>query len=426
MTRVIEQDWSSDDADVPALVRMRHYTTWTVVGIVAAYVLLVAGGSRSPWSLGATLGVGALVCWQCWYWEQGAPKALAAGTLVASYAQLWVVLGAHGSPIGGVAFTLSVGLVVTTPPFTHWVWTALATGLAILPALVFGADGGDGAHGGPGGPGGPGGHVAGVVAMMAASVALFRVNRFGFGLFLEIDQARRATAELAVMRERYRFAADLHDIQGQALHVSRLKLRLADELLDRDPAAARTQLREAEQLVVDAIAETRRLAYGQRTVTLAGELTNSESLIRAAGISFAVAGAAPVGHRLDDLFALVVREATTNLLRHAQAEHVAIRLGPDSVRIVNDGAEEATRVLSGLARLGERFAAAGGVLVTSREGRTFTTWARGSMDAAGPDLGADAMAVPSSPGVADVPVPVLAPVPSVVAEPASERRGPRA
>jgi two-component system, NarL family, sensor histidine kinase DesK len=394
VTPVVQQDWSGSDADVPALVRMRRYTTWTVVGIVAAYALLVAGGSHSPWSLGATLGIGALVCWQCFYWEQGAPKALAAVTLVASYALLWVVLGTHGNPIGGVAFSLSVGLVATTPPFTRWPWIALAIGFAILPALVFGADGG---------------HIAGVVAMMASSVALFRANRFGFGLFLDIDQARRATAELAVMRERYRFAADLPDIQGQALHVSRLKLRLADELLDGDPAAARTHLREAEQLIVDAIAETRRLAYGQRTVTLAGELTNSESLIRAAGISFEVAGAAPVGHRLDDLFALVVREATTNLLRHAQAEHVAIALGPDSVRIVNDGAEEATRPLSGLARLGERFAAAGGVLVTSREGRTFATWARGSVDAVVPDEGA-----------ADV-----AMLPFIEAAAASEQRGPR-
>lgn len=182
----------------------------------------------------------------------------------------------------------------------------------------------------------------------------------------------------------YRFAADLHDIQGQALHVSRLKLRLADKLLAEDPAVARTHLREAEQLIADAIAETRRLAYGQRTLTFAGELANSESLIRAAGILFEVTGAAPAGHRLDELFGLVVREATTNLLRHAQAEHVAITLRPDSVRIVNDGAEEATRTLSGLARLGERFAAAGGVLVTAQEGRTFTTWARDAASDAAP------------------------------------------
>jgi len=74
----------------------------------------------------------------------------------------------------------------------------------------------------------------------------------------------------------------------------------------------------------------------------------------------------------------VVREATTNLLRHAQAEHVRVEMGPDSVRITNDGATDATQELRGLARLGERFAALGGTLETSRAGRTFVTSARGS------------------------------------------------
>ncbi|WP_194923324.1 sensor histidine kinase [Catenulispora pinisilvae] len=365
MTPEIQGKWPDSDADVPALARMRSYTTWTMVFVVAAYVFLVAGGSHSPWILAATLGVGALVCWQCRYWEHGAPRALTAVAVGASYALFCVVVGTHINPIGGVAFALSIGLVVTAPPFSQWPWTLLAVALAVLPALVLGADCG---------------YVAGVVVMMTASVALFRGNRFGFGLFLEVNQARQATAELAVMRERYRFAADLHDIQGQALHVSRLKLRLADKLLDGDPALARIQVREAEQLIADAIAETRRLAYGQRTLTFAGELANSESLIRAAGIVLTLDGTVPPGHRLDELFGLVVREATTNLLRHAHAEHVAIIVGADSVQIVNDGVTEGTRALSGLARLGERFAAAGGTLTTSRDGQTFTTSARDTAD----------------------------------------------
>ena len=180
------------------------------------------------------------------------------------------------------------------------------------------------------------------------------------------------------MRERYRFAADLHDIQGQALHVSRLKLQLADKLLDRDPALARTHVREAEQLIAETIAETRSLAYGERGVDpgrRAGEL-------RVAGSRRGYRAGRP-GPRPDRAPArravrTVVREATTNLLRHAQAEHVLVELGPDSVRIVNDGATDTTQELSGLARLGERFAALGGTLETSQTGTTFATSARGA------------------------------------------------
>jgi two-component system sensor histidine kinase DesK len=217
--------------------------------------------------------------------------------------------------------------------------------------------------------------LVGVAVMAAIAVAVVRGNSCAFGLYLEIDHARRDTAELAVMRERYRFAADLHDIQGQALHVSRLKLQLADKLLDRDPELARTHVREAEQLIAETIAETRGLAYGERSVTLAGELANSQSLVLAAGIELEVRGKAPMGHPLDELFALVVRETTTNLLRHAHADHVVVDLGPDSVRIVNDGVTEKTQALSGLARLGGRFAAVGGTLETRRDGATFTTTA---------------------------------------------------
>jgi len=360
----INQVWSPADVGAPALARMRRYTTWVLVGVVAAYVGLIgmAHGKSSTAVLVVSLTVGALVCWQCVYWEHGARPAVTGTVLLSSYALSWVVAITHRTPEEAVSFSLAAALATSTPPFLRWRWSALAVALAVLPEAVAGDR--------------PA--MVGVAIMMVAAIALFRGNRFGFGLYLEIDQARRATADLAVMRERYRFAADLHDIQGQALHVSRLKLQLADKLLDGDPALARTHLREAEQLIAETIAETRSLAYGERGVTLAGELANSESLIRAAGIGLEVRGRAPVGHRFEELFALVVREATTNLLRHAQAEHVRVEVGPDSVRITNDGATDATQELRGLARLGERFAALGGTLETSRAGTTFVTSARGS------------------------------------------------
>ncbi|GAA1960223.1 sensor histidine kinase [Catenulispora subtropica] len=359
MTPDIPQDWSATDLTVPALARMRRYTTWTLVGVVAAYVCLIGASQPKPSAFPATASLiaGALVCWQCAHWEEGARPAVAGSALVASYAVAWAIAITHRNPMEGIAFCLSAALVTSVPPLARWRWSVLAMALAVLPVAVLG----------------DAKAVVGVAAMMAAAIGLFRGNRFGFGLYLEIDQARRATADLAVMRERYRFATDLHDIQGQALHVSRLKLQLADKLLDKDPALARAHVREAEQLITETIAETRRLAYGERGVTLAGELANSESLVRAAGIELDVKGRAPVGHPLDDLFALVVREATTNLLRHAHAEHVLVEWGPDSVRIVNDGVRDGMQGLSGLARLGERFAARGGILKTSCADGTFVT-----------------------------------------------------
>ena len=360
MTRDIDEAWSELDAGSPALVRMRRYTTWLMVSVVAFYLCLISmAQSRSVPALAASLVVGALVCWQCVHWEKGARPAIAVPALIASYALLWVIAVSHHSPMDAVAFYISAALATSVPPFTRWRWTGLAIALAVVPVAAF-----DDTKA-----------LAGVAVMAATAIAVVRGNSWGFGLYLEIDRARRDTAELAVMRERYRFAADLHDIQGQALHVSRLKLQLADKLLDRDPELARTHVREAEQLIAETIAETRELAYGERSVTLAGELANSQSLVLAAGIELEVRGKAPTAHPLDELFALMVRETTTNLLRHAHAAHVVVDLGPDSVRIVNDGVTEKTQALSGLARLGGRFAAVGGTLETRREGTTFTTMA---------------------------------------------------
>ena len=74
-----------------------------------------------------------------------------------------------------------------------------------------------------------------------------------------------------------------------------------------------------------------------------------------------------------ELFGLVVRETTTNILRHAQPTEVRVELAPGRLRIENDGSPASGRPLSGLARLAERFEAEGGALRTTRDGDRFVT-----------------------------------------------------
>jgi len=217
-------------------------------------------------------------------------------------------------------------------------------------------------------------YLTAAVAGWLGTLLAFGLNRYGFNLYLEIDAARRVSAELAVAEERYRFAADLHDIQGHTLHVIRLKTQLADKLLDRDPVSAHAQLQEAQELIAQTLAETRSLAFGDRHIAFASELANAEALLVAAGIDWTVSGSLPRGAH-DELFGLVMREATTNILRHAQATTVAVTLEPGRISIVNDGSARTGRTLSGLARLAERFEAVGGTLRTTTLDGTFTTTA---------------------------------------------------
>jgi len=204
------------------------------------------------------------------------------------------------------------------------------------------------------------------------------------GLLAELEQAREREAEMAVMRERVRFAGDLHDIQGHTLHVVKLKVTLAEKLLRGDIARAEQELEEVRALVGDTIARTRELAYAQRRLNLSAELENARNLFEAAGIGVHIEreADAPAG----ELLGQVLREATTNILRHAQAEQVWITLTGAGITVVNDGAPEAPApVLGGLAALRDRVADDGGELVAEqRDGlfRTAATFPRRSSGAA--------------------------------------------
>ncbi|WSA42139.1 histidine kinase [Streptomyces sp. NBC_01808] len=199
-----------------------------------------------------------------------------------------------------------------------------------------------------------------------------------------LDRARRLEAEVAVKDERLRFAADLHDIQGHHLQVIALKSELAARLAERDPARAAAEMRDVRQLAADALHDTRAVVHGYRSTTLDDEIANATRVLAAADIdarmtldpaAVAAGRAAPARH----LLGLVVREATTNVLRHSSARRAEVdyRLagGLARLRFSNDGASEPSAASrpsgSGLPGLAERLRAAGGELTWARDGDRF-------------------------------------------------------
>ncbi|MFI9531093.1 sensor histidine kinase [Micromonospora rosaria] len=195
-----------------------------------------------------------------------------------------------------------------------------------------------------------------------------------FDLIRELEQTREREAELAVMRERVRFASDLHDIQGHTLHVVKLKIALAQRLLDRDTARAQKELRETYALVSDTIAQTKELAYAQRRLNLTAEVENAKNLFEAAGIRVRVTREAEADARSSELLGQVLRETTTNILRHAQATQVQITLTGAGITIVNDGVTAGTLPeLRGLAALRQRVTGDGGELIVEQSDERFLT-----------------------------------------------------
>ncbi|GAA3790085.1 sensor histidine kinase [Amycolatopsis tucumanensis] len=210
-------------------------------------------------------------------------------------------------------------------------------------------------------------------ATLVSTAFMFASQRF-FDLIAELEQSRERDADLAVTRERVRFASDLHDIQGHTLHVVKLKVALAEKLLDREPDRAREELREVHDLVGDTIVQTRELAYAQRRLNLSAELENAKNLFEAAGIHVRVTRESEMDATAGELLGQVLRETTTNILRHAEARQVGITLTRRGIAIVNDGAPDTGPLeLGGLAVLRQRLAEHGAELEVSHSGGRFRT-----------------------------------------------------
>lgn len=172
------------------------------------------------------------------------------------------------------------------------------------------------------------------------------------------DEAQR----LAVVAERERIGRDLHDLLGHTLSVITLKAELASKLAGREPERSLAEIRDVERISREALAEVRRAVLGYGGSTLADELRHARTALESAGATLDC-DIAPVQLTFAEEQALVfaIREAVTNVIRHANARRCAIRLTTTGaqvrVEIQDDGkggsATEGTGLLGMRARVGE-------------------------------------------------------------------------
>ncbi|MGE0464345.1 MAG: sensor histidine kinase [Vicinamibacterales bacterium] len=188
-----------------------------------------------------------------------------------------------------------------------------------------------------------------------------------------LRMAQDEIARLAALEERDRIAADLHDLLGQSLSVITLKADLAAKLIDRDPARAAVEVADAARVSRQALADVRQAVQGFRTATMAGELSRARSVLLPAGVDLHVDAAAVTRIAADALsreaehaLALALREAVTNVVRHARARRCTISVAREgtAVRLVvqDDGVGGDVTAGSGLTGMKRRIEDAGGSL----------------------------------------------------------------
>ncbi|WP_024756859.1 sensor histidine kinase [Streptomyces exfoliatus] len=222
----------------------------------------------------------------------------------------------------------------------------------------------------------------------------------------ELERSRDVQARLAVAEERLRFGRDLHDILGRNLSVIALKSELAVQLARRERPEAVDQMIEVQRIARESQREVRDVVRGYREADLRVELEGARGVLDAAGIDCDVDTTGPVlPDDVQSALGWVVRETTTNVLRHGDARRCAIAVreeeGAVLLTVENDGAGSPSGggvgvggrpgggigrgpgggigdgPGSGLAGLRERLAAVGGSLEAGPgDGGTFLVTAR--------------------------------------------------
>ena len=283
------------------------------------------------------------------------PGWLKFGILVTEVLVTFLPLLAVGASWPGMAGFLAASVLLVVPGRTAWSLVGAIMAGLFAAALTVGLGVGTAAYL--------------TIASLAVGLTLLGVSRLG-SMVRHADSRQTEVAQLAVVRERMRFARDLHDLLGASLSAITLRAELTKRLMRSDPATASTELGNVVDIARQAAAEVRQMADGYRNISLAREVAAAASLLASAGVAAQVemnCGILP--DKIDRVLAMTLRELITNVLRHSSARNCWIALGQDdgyvTLSVANDGVARsavAHRERGGLENLAARLDTVGGTL----------------------------------------------------------------
>lgn len=190
--------------------------------------------------------------------------------------------------------------------------------------------------------------------------------------------SQKEVERLAQIAERERIARDLHDLLGHTLSVITLKSELAARLVSRDPARAEEEMREVERISREALREVRSAISGYRSEGLSAELARARLAMESSGVRLdLVVDPVALDPVQETVLALALREAVTNVARHAKAKtcHISIEATDEAVRLEvrDDGRGAQGSEGMGLSAMRERVEGMGGEMERKIDGGTVLT-----------------------------------------------------
>ena len=202
-----------------------------------------------------------------------------------------------------------------------------------------------------------------VVLVGTLNIQYSEERRAARRLRLAYDEVER----LAKVAERERIARDLHDVLGHTLSLIVLKSELASKLVERDLAGAAVEIRDVERIARGSLAELRAAVAGYRSAGIAAEIEHAREVFATAGVELQCdAAELHVPPQYEGVLSLAIREAVTNVVRHAHARAVHLRLTSDGgvlrLEVRDDGRGTNAPEGAGLRGMRERVEALGGML----------------------------------------------------------------
>lgn len=183
----------------------------------------------------------------------------------------------------------------------------------------------------------------------------------------KLGLAHEQIAHLSRLAERERIARDLHDVLGHTLSVVVLKSELAGKVMEGDPERARREIREVEEIARKALSEVREAISGYRSEGLDAEIVRAQTALDAAGVKLEFPARSPqLAPAEETVLSLIVREAVTNIVRHAQATRCRLAIeivgGCTALTVEDDGRGGILEEGNGLRGMRERAESLGGRL----------------------------------------------------------------
>jgi len=191
----------------------------------------------------------------------------------------------------------------------------------------------------------------------------------------KLRMAHEEVEALAAVAERERIARDLHDVLGHTLSVIVLKAELAKRLIASDPERASAEIADVESIGRSALTEVREAIGGYRARGLSAELDAARSTLASAGVTLLTDAkpldTAGLSAAEETVLALAIREAVTNIVRHARAKTCRLRFvtehGRRKLLVEDDGEHPLAHEGNGLRGMRERVESLGGSLHVERE-----------------------------------------------------------